>query len=398
MTTSLFNRRAVKVDVDSGSAKQESHATFHDGRMHGGDLQRASERYGVEPQEWLDLSTGINPVAYPVGNIAAEAFQQLPYQSAAFKHAVGTYYLEEYIGENLEEGRSISWVATNGSQQMIQALPACLLGSPSFPVLIPNIGYQEHRQHWALHGTVIEDYPALNHEAANAYIEQRIAESNQQNQPFHCVIINPNNPTGLLFSPAQLVDWARRMPAGGMMIIDEAFIDAIPEQSVLPAHFEANMIVLRSFGKFFGLAGLRLGFTFASEQTIKKLSAHISPWDVNGPAQAVAIRALSDENWQQTAIATIQKNAQWTQEMLSPLLSSMHGKLKVSWQTKMPLFLSVQLPKVIAMRLVESFAQQGVLLRLIDVDSAHSLIRIGIVDRDNPRSTERFIRAIKQVF
>ena len=122
-------------------------------------------------------------------------------------------------------------------------------------------------------------------------------------------------------------DWAQRLPEGGYLIIDEAFIDLTPEQSVLQQHFCDNMLVLRSFGKFFGLAGIRLGFVFANAMLRQHLQERIGLWTVNGPAQEVAIAALRDSAWQSAAQLKIRRSASVTQEKLQPLFEQPTGRV-----------------------------------------------------------------------
>ena len=113
------------------------------------------------------------------------------------------------------------------------------------------------------------------------------------------VVVNPNNPTGAAIAPACLLAWAARLGArGGWLVVDEAFGDTDPALSVAAHAGQPGLIVLRSVGKFFGLAGLRLGFVAAETATLRSLAQLLGPWAVSGPAQAVALQALNDTHWQ----------------------------------------------------------------------------------------------------
>ena len=328
--------------------------------LHGGDLIGASARYNIPQDQWLDLSTGINPDSYPVGELAPEVFQRLPYQQQAFAEAVTGYY------------GSDQWLAVNGSQPVIQALPLCL---EKLPVLLPDVGYDEHRHHWAMNGNPLAFYPAFDQQAASAQIETRFRNGGA----FHLVVINPNNPSGLRFSKEQLCDWAGRLEGEGRLIVDEAFIDTQPASSVLSDKLNDKLIVLRSFGKFFGLAGLRLGFVFTSDQLRAQLQQRLGIWQVNGVAQGVATNALTDLDWQRGAREDIGLNAAFTNELLAPLMDKLQPDLVV--QTS--LFSSWQLDADIAAQVQDLLAQQGALVRLIPLNERKALLRTGIISRYN---------------
>lgn len=361
--------------------------------IHGGDIVTASAQYGVPVDDWIDLSTGINPCPYPLPSLGEHFFQQLPYQSDAFKDAVTAYY------------GATDFLACNGSQQVIECLPDFL---PSHPVLLPDIGYQEHSHSWQKKGAECYFYPADGYEQSVSVIEQRLAEG----KPFHLVVINPNNPTGLSFSVEKLMDWAEQMPEGGYLIIDEAFIDLNPEQSLLSHYDEfmrlGNLWVLRSFGKFFGLAGVRLGFLFGPSDLLKPISEHIGQWAVNGPAQAIAQRALNDEAWQREARVMIQRNSEAMLELFKPVfqkalyLGEAFIETDMSKMGSAGLFNSGWIASATATKLYDFFAQRGVLVRVIGGSdlapqrAGYSLLRLGIVNKDDVVATEKLQQVISE--
>lgn len=361
--------------------------------IHGGDIVTASAQYGVPVDDWIDLSTGINPCSYPLPSLGEHCFQQLPYQSDAFKAAVTAYY------------GATDFLACNGSQQVIECLPGFL---PAHPVLLPDFGYQEHRDSWQKKSADCCFYPADDYDQSVSVIEQRLAEG----KPFHLVVINPNNPTGLSFSAEKLKDWAEQMPEGGYLIIDEAFIDLKPEQSLL-SDYDAftrfnNMWVLRSFGKFFGLAGVRLGFLFGPSDLLKTISEHLGPWAVNGPAQAIAVSALNDRVWQQTARMRIQQNSDAMLELFKPLFHKILSRAEDLTETDMSkvghagLFNSGWIESSLAIQLYNFFAQRGVLVRVIGGGdlapqrTGYRLLRLGIVDKNDAALTEKLQQVISE--
>lgn len=236
---------------------------------HGGNLRDAARRYGRD--DWIDLSTGINPHGYPAPALPADAWHRLPEPDPRLVEAACAYYGAARL------------LPVAGTQAAIQALPR--MRGPS-RVALSAPSYAEHAHHWSLHGharTLV----------AFADLDQAVEASDV------VVVVNPNNPTGETVAAGQLLAWAARMRArGGWLIVDEAFGDTAPELSVASHAGQPGLIVLRSVGKFFGLAGLRLGFVAACPDLLDALADQLGPWAVSGPAQTVALQALSDHRWQ----------------------------------------------------------------------------------------------------
>jgi len=355
--------------------------------LHGGDIQSASRLFGVPIEQWIDLSTGINPESYPVQQLDPSSFQQLPYLKSEFIQAAKEYYCG--LDNRKCRAQISELLAVSGSQAVIQLLPECL---PSLPVLLPDPGYQEHRLQWQRSGVSITDYPALELDAATEFINQALHKNKQQ----HLVIINPNNPSGLQFSPTQLQSWAKRLADGAYLIIDEAFMDMQPENSVLGQHFEPNMVVLRSFGKFFGLAGLRLGFVFANYLIIEKLQQGLGLWAINGPAQTIATLAFQDESWQQQARIDIAGAAKRNQALFRPLFTRLSDENKSGSHKEIheALFSSYWLPIGQAEKLSNFFAKRGILLRHMPFNDKFELLRIGQLNPNNKENIARVASAV----
>jgi cobalamin biosynthetic protein CobC len=111
------------------------------------------------------------------------------------------------------------------------------------------------------------------------------------------IVVNPNNPDGRLVAKDELLALADVL-GSGLLVVDEAFMDpAPPGQSLAGEVMRPNVLVLRSFGKFFGLAGLRLGFALAPPTFAARLRAALGPWAVSGPALAIGTAALADTKW-----------------------------------------------------------------------------------------------------
>jgi cobalamin biosynthesis protein CobC len=237
---------------------------------HGGSLTDAIARHGGRPRDWLDLSTGINPNPVAIGDIPLAAWHRLPERELELRAvAAAAGHFGAVAGAT---------VAVPGTQAAIQHLPR-LLGAPATAAVLGPT-YSEHEQSfnnagWRVEAIADPDAIAARHKAV--------------------VIVNPNNPDGRLIGRDRLVAITRTVNAhGGTLIVDEAFADFVPEASVADeAAATPGLIVLRSFGKFFGLAGLRLGFLIAADMAgpMRRL---LGPWAVSGPALSVAARVYAD--------------------------------------------------------------------------------------------------------
>jgi len=227
-------------------------------------LAEAVARFGGRIEDWLDLSTGINPHAYPLGPIPPRAFQALP---DAGRLADLCAVARKTYGAT---GGDI--VAAPGAQALIELLPAYL---PRLPVSIAAPTYNEHAAAFHAHGF-------------------EVAEQVTPTGPIR-VIVNPNNPDGRVWSRDEVQGW---LDEGVFVIVDESFADPTPETSLASLSGHPRLIILRSFGKFFGLAGLRLGFALGPLGVIEPLRRALGLWAVSGPAIEAGIQGLSDTDWQ----------------------------------------------------------------------------------------------------
>ncbi|MCP5085209.1 MAG: pyridoxal phosphate-dependent class II aminotransferase [Rhodobacteraceae bacterium] len=227
-------------------------------RDHGGGLDAAVEGFGGARGEWLDLSTGINPVPYPLPDIPGNTWAALP-------DSAGQQELLIAARKFWQAPDSAGILAASGVSALISQLPR--LAGPA-TVGISNPTYNEHEAAFRSHGWVPESSGSAN------------------------VYVHPNNPDGRLFDSEDIKKRHRVLT-----IIDESFCDVCPENSLIHLTEKKGVIVLKGLGKFWGLAGLRLGFAIARPDTIARLANMLGPWAVSGPAQYVGTSALSDHNW-----------------------------------------------------------------------------------------------------
>ena len=228
-------------------------------RDHGGGVDAAVAKWGGRRSEWIDLSTGINPVPYPVGDISSIAWNTLP-DSGAMQRLIDA--ARQFW--NVPEGAEI--LPANGASALISRMPNLSHRPDTY---IPTPTYNEH-------AAAFEAAGKLGHGDAA--------------QAANHVYVHPNNPDGKLW-PSDVI--------GGrpLTVIDESFCDVWPEQSHIARATDEGIVILKSFGKFWGLAGLRLGFMIAAPSFIDRMKALQEPWSVNGPALEIGARALQDTDW-----------------------------------------------------------------------------------------------------
>ncbi len=301
---------------------------------HGGNLAGASTRFPNAPKPWIDLSTGINPHAYPHSDIASTAFCRLPEPSAllSLKREAATLYGAP-SGENV--------AAAPGTQILLPLLVESAFGGkvrPDAKAAILSPTYAEHARMARLAGFNVTE---------TADFEDLFAAD-------LALVVNPNNPDGRLIERAELLRLAGHMAAkGGLLVVDEAFIDVSPTGYSVAGDVGPGLVVLRSFGKFYGLAGLRLGFALAPAADVQRIEARLGPWAISGPALQIAGQALADREWQNAMRAILQADAARLDDLL------VGAGLKIVGGTS--LFRLVRHPHASA--LFEQLGEAGILVR-----------------------------------
>jgi len=303
---------------------------------HGGRLRSAAQHYGIPLGDWMDLSTGINPQAYPVPALAPEVWLRLPEDDDGLEAAAAAYY------------GCAELLPVAGSQAAIQTLPACF---PPGRVVTLAPTYAEHPYAWR--GHALQALPAERIDAA-----VRDADT--------LLLVQPNNPDGQRFSRRQLLAWQEGLASrGGRLIVDEAFIDAEPDDSLVPLAGSPGLVVLRSVGKFFGLAGARVGFVFAEAALRAQLAERLGPWAVSGPARAVTAAALADRAWQHAARERLTADSRRLAALLDRHgLTGGAGTALFQWR-----------PSAAASGIHARLAEQGILTRLFETPSG---LRFGL--------------------
>ncbi|MBL4908367.1 MAG: threonine-phosphate decarboxylase [Sneathiella sp.] len=252
---------------------QQFTQTYNRVTFHGGDLTWAKRYFGSDGLPWIDLSTGINPHAYPLPQIPTEIWTRLPGAS------IETDLLQtaKHYYKNSDKA---DIVACPGTQSALQLLPH-LRDPAEVAILSPT--YAEHAKCWKAAGHTVLAVDDLQDVPSSVQI---------------IVVVTPNNPTGKIIEIEVLKDLQQRLEKrGGLLVLDEAFMDLTPTHSYAPHLPAKGVLILKSFGKFFGLAGLRLGFVLGDADMVSKIKEQLGPWAVSGPAAFLGITALADTNW-----------------------------------------------------------------------------------------------------
>ncbi|MEM7500995.1 MAG: threonine-phosphate decarboxylase CobD [Pseudomonadota bacterium] len=240
--------------------------------QHGGALDRVAARFPAAPSPWVDLSTGINPWAWPVERVDTDCLHRLPTHGDMdrCRQAMATVFGAPADAITLVPGTEIA----------IRLLPRVLDVSR---VVVLKPSYGDHAETWAAAGVDLV----------------------QSDEPLNCtgdadviVVCNPNNPDGRRFDPTALTAIREQLAQrNGWLIIDEAYADLDPAQSLSPMAGSPGLIVLRSTGKFFGLPGLRLGAVLGPPDITSALSLLLGVWQISGPALAIGALAYADTDW-----------------------------------------------------------------------------------------------------
>ncbi|MEP2640379.1 threonine-phosphate decarboxylase CobD [Roseobacter sp.] len=241
-------------------------------RDHGGGLDAAIAQYGGSRIAWIDLSTGINPHPYPVSHMPADVWTALPDKGANTRltNAARAFW-------QIPDQAAV--LAAPGASAIIVQIPQLV---PRGTVRIPGPTYNEHAAAFTVQG-----WRTIDTGTATAQ-----------------VVVHPNNPDGKIWAPDTLPN-----PAASLTVIDESFCDIAPDHSLVGQSVQPGTLILKSFGKFWGLAGMRLGFIVGDPALVARLADTLGPWAVSGPALHIGTAALTDQQWATETRARLSQDA-----------------------------------------------------------------------------------------
>jgi cobalamin biosynthetic protein CobC len=323
---------------------------------HGGDLCAARRLFPDAPEPFIDLSTGINPYPYRVPPVPPALFERLPQPDA------------------------LARLSAAAAKAYGAPAPACVVTAPGTQILLPLVAALKPAGQAAILGPTYAEHARTAALAGHRVTETR--ELGQLGDADLAIVVNPNNPDGRMVATTDLQALAGKLGSrAGILVVDEAFMDVGPSEISLAGEVRrGNIVVLRSFGKFFGLAGLRLGFAILAEDIAARLRASLGPWAVSGPAIAIGEAALADNAWIEAMRSLLAQEAR----RLDALLTD--AGLKIVGGTL--LFRLVQTPAAAA--LYGSLGRSGVLVRRF---AAHpTWLRFGLPGDE--QAWERLTRAL----
>ncbi|MBA8907983.1 threonine-phosphate decarboxylase CobD [Aminobacter ciceronei] len=313
---------------------------------HGGNLSRAQQRFPFAPRPWLDLSTGINACPYPAAPVSSDSLLRLPEEADLLALAASA--------ARAYGAKSASQVVCAPGTQIL--LPIVAGNAPPGRAAVLSPTYAEHCRAAALCGHVVTEVTALEDVAGYDIV----------------TVVNPNNPDGRVTPRATLLEVAQALRSrNGLLVVDEAFMDVGPQAEQLDGDVEgSNIVVLRSFGKFFGLAGIRLGFAVCGTAIAASIRGRLGPWAVSGPALSIGRAALDDAAWQERMRANLNVRAARLDSVLAA-----SGFLAAGGTC---LYRYVRHPA--ARRAVEALGRRGVLVRSFDFEP--DALRFGVPSDD----------------
>jgi len=316
--------------------------------IHGGNLIQASAEFGIPLAEWIDLSTGISPWSWPVPPVPEAVWQRLPEDGDGLLETAAGYYGCD----------AAQLLALPGSQHAVRHLPALW---PAAPVALPLWGYREHHHGWQLAGHEPVFY------RDGAHLRTLVAQGAVR----HALVINPSNPTAAITDTGLLCELAAGLARrDGQLVVDEAFMDPHPAESLIPRR-PANAVVLRSLGKFFGLAGIRLGFAVAEPALVARLAQDMNPWAVSHPARWIGARALADRDWHGAQRRRLEDaSLRWRAAVAERLP-------ELCWR-RAAHFISAETDWAAAQGLYRAAARRGLLLRLMGPLQDRGTLRLGL--------------------
>jgi cobalamin biosynthetic protein CobC len=301
---------------------------------HGGNLGKARLMFRQAPEPWIDLSTGINPHSYPHSPIPASAFARLPEPCA-------TEELKQLAAARFGAPSAQHVTPSPGTQMLMPLLAQIAInrGAQSGAVLSP--AYAEHARTARMAGLTVTEVENIGDLSAYGYT----------------VVVNPNNPDGRITDREALLALAGTIGRkGGLLVVDEAFIETGGAESLADATNGDALVVLRSFGKFYGMAGVRLGFAIAHPEIAAELEARLGPWAVSGPALHIATEALTDREWQSSMRLRLAEEARRMNELLEK------AGLKIAGGTSLFTLVRDERSKA----LFDHLGHHGILVRIFD--------------------------------
>lgn len=343
---------------------------------HGGNIYHAAREQGCEPTDMLDFSASINPLGPSLR--AIRALQQ------------GLWAVRHYPDPDVHDLRRalaehvgidpLCFLIGNGSSELIYLLPAALSLKRA---LIVGPAFSEYARAITQWGGQCSYVQAERKDEYRPSIQKILDCLGDHRAAVDAVFLcNPNSPTAQILNRYELLQVVQcAAKHGHWMVLDETFIEFCEDQSLSHEIAEhPRLLVLRSFTKFYGLPGLRIGYLVGHPHVIQQLQGHQPPWSVNALAQTAALAALKDRGHQRRSLAFMKEE----RERFSQALRALPGVHVFSSAAN---FLLLELPQTVPVPMVvETLRQSRILVRdCSDVPGLNArTIRVSInTTRDN---------------
>jgi histidinol-phosphate aminotransferase len=289
----------------------------HHGAFDYGEL----EREGLNPDDVLDFSVNSNP--YGPSPAVMQALSAVPLDRYPDRDS---QVLRRALGAHLGGILPSRIVAGNGTAELVWQVAQSFLRTGD-DVLVVGPTFGEYERASALMGARVVRWTAQPDQSFDVDALD-VARCLEELRPRLAFVCNPNNPTGTMLSLDAIVDWARSSP-GTLFMVDEAYMAFGPGNGSAVVLTGANVLVLRSMTKDYGLAGLRLGYAVGHEAIVDALARIRPAWNVNALAQAAGVAALSDQAYLVRTLEDLVRDKETLVEGLrklgwSPLPSAVH--------------------------------------------------------------------------
>jgi histidinol-phosphate aminotransferase len=342
----------------------------------GKPIEDVARELGLEPNQIVKLASNENPLG--PSPLALKAMREA-LEKAHFYPDGGGYHLRAGIADKY--GVSIDHVMLGtGSNEIIEFLGHAFLRPGD------NIVTAEHA--FVVYKILAKLFGAETLEVPDPHLTHDLpAMAGAINDRTKIVYIaNPNNPTGTMVSEAELDRFIDRVPRNVVIALDEAYYEFLPDPPNTLKYFRnhSNVIVLRTFSKIQGLAGLRIGYGLAHEDLIRLLQKTRQPFNVNSIAQAGALAGLRDEEYQIKTREIVRQGREF--------LESEFGRRKLQYVPSVANFVLVKVGH--GKEIFQKLLKRGMIVRAMDEYKLPEWIRVTV---GTPDQNRRFLADLDQV-
>ncbi len=348
--------------------------TYQPGRP----IEEVARELGMPAAQIIKLASNENPLG--PSPAALQAMQHALSHLNLYPDG-NAFYLKHKLADKLSVQPG-NLILGNGSNEIIEFVGHAFM-QPGVDVVVSQFCFAIYPLTAKLFGANVITVPAKNHGHDLPAMLKAITPQTRV-----IFVANPNNPTGTVVSKQELIDFASQVPANVLLVIDEAYIEFLSDAADFISEIrrgqKANLLLMRTFSKIHGLAGLRLGYGIGNPELITALEKIRQPFNINSIAQAGALAALDDvEHMRRTR----DNNATGLQ-----LYTEAFQKLGIEFVPSAANFVLVHVGE--GQRVFEALQKLGVITRPMGGYQLPEWIRISV---GTPEENARCIAALKTV-